>query len=286
MEIDPGDLDIVDGEVIAKGAPDKKLGLGDIAGAATFVEGRADLGPGHGAEAVRHARPGGRAASTIPPHSAISYAACVAEVEVDDETGDIRVTSLSQVYDVGRAINPTLSRGRSRAARSWASGSACSRPATRTTRASSIAAASFGSYLAPAMEDLPGPADDHHREPVGRRPVRRQGDRRDGEQRPAAGDRRRRIYDAVGVWVTELPITPERILRALDAKAAGRAEPRARGQGRALRRRDLPARARRPPTPSSLSVSGGLAVPDVERRGAAWSASPACAYRPSAASRR
>jgi hypothetical protein len=27
------------------------------------------------------------------------------------------------------------------------------------------------------------------------------------------------VYDAVGVWVTELPITPERVLRALEAKA-------------------------------------------------------------------
>ena len=26
------------------------------------------------------------------------------------------------------------------------------------------------------------------------------------------------VFDAVGVWVTELPITPERVLRALDAK--------------------------------------------------------------------
>ena len=29
------------------------------------------------------------------------------------------------------------------------------------------------------------------------------------------------VYDAVGVWVTELPITPERVLRALDARDAG-----------------------------------------------------------------
>jgi hypothetical protein len=28
------------------------------------------------------------------------------------------------------------------------------------------------------------------------------------------------VYDAVGVWVTELPITPEKVLRALDAKRA------------------------------------------------------------------
>jgi hypothetical protein len=27
------------------------------------------------------------------------------------------------------------------------------------------------------------------------------------------------VYDAIGVWITELPITPERVLRALEAKA-------------------------------------------------------------------
>ena len=32
------------------------------------------------------------------------------------------------------------------------------------------------------------------------------------------------VYDAVGVWVTELPITPERVLRALEAKAEPRRE--------------------------------------------------------------
>jgi hypothetical protein len=32
------------------------------------------------------------------------------------------------------------------------------------------------------------------------------------------------VYDAIGVWVTELPITPERVLRALEAKAEPRRE--------------------------------------------------------------
>ena len=47
----------------------------------------------------------------VEPHSAISYAACVADVEVDDETGEVTVLRLIQVYDVGRAINPTLVEG-------------------------------------------------------------------------------------------------------------------------------------------------------------------------------
>ena len=38
------------------------------------------------------------------------------------------------------------------------------------------------------------------------------------------------MFDAVGVWVTELPITPERVLRALEAKAEGKGEPRREGK--------------------------------------------------------
>jgi hypothetical protein len=38
------------------------------------------------------------------------------------------------------------------------------------------------------------------------------------------------VYDAVGVWVTELPITPERVLRALERKASGEGEPRRDGK--------------------------------------------------------
>ena len=38
------------------------------------------------------------------------------------------------------------------------------------------------------------------------------------------------IHDAVGVWVTEFPITPESVLAALDRKHAGEGEPRREGK--------------------------------------------------------
>jgi hypothetical protein len=38
------------------------------------------------------------------------------------------------------------------------------------------------------------------------------------------------VFDAVGVWVTELPITPERVLRALQANAAGAGGPKREGK--------------------------------------------------------
>ena len=90
LEIDPADLEIVDGEVIAKGMPDKKMGVPDVAGAATFVYGELISGEGTALKPYATVDPEDGQV-TIPPHSAISYAACVADVEVDDETGNVRV---------------------------------------------------------------------------------------------------------------------------------------------------------------------------------------------------
>jgi len=111
LEIDPSDLEIVDGEVLAKGAPQKKIAVPDVAAAATWTYG--ELITGTGAQLKDFASIVDPETGEVdsPPHSAISYAACAAEVEVDDETGVVRVTRLVQVYDVGRAINPTLVEG-------------------------------------------------------------------------------------------------------------------------------------------------------------------------------
>ena len=110
LEIDPSDLEIQDGEVIARGAPQKKISVSDVAGAATYNYG--ELISGSSTALKPYAAVDDATGKVdIDPHSAISYAACVADVEVDDETGEVTVTRLVQVYDVGRAINPTLVEG-------------------------------------------------------------------------------------------------------------------------------------------------------------------------------
>ena len=110
LEIDPADLEIADGEVVAKGAPDRKISISDVAAAATWVYGELITGTGAALKPFA-AVDDDTGAVEIEPHSAISYAACVAEVEVDDETGEVTVEKLVQVYDVGRAINPMLVEG-------------------------------------------------------------------------------------------------------------------------------------------------------------------------------
>jgi len=223
LEIDPGDLEIVDGEVLAKGAPQKKIGVPDVAAAATW--GHGELITGTGAQLKPYAAivepETGKV--DLPPHSAISYAACAAEVEVDDETGEVRVTRLVQCYDVGKAINPTLVEGQIEGGAMQGLGLGVLENCYPYYPSVDHRGGEFGSYLAPGMEDLPqidtiiieNPSADG---PYGAKGI---GEMANNSQPPAIAAA---VYDAVGVWVTELPITPERVLRALEAKAEPRRE--------------------------------------------------------------
>jgi CO/xanthine dehydrogenase Mo-binding subunit len=223
MEIDPADLEIVDGEVIAKGAPQTKLSVGDVAAAATW--GHGELITGTGAQLKPYAAiiDPETGEVDLPPHSAISYAACQAEVEVDDETGEVRVVRLQQCYDVGRALNPSSVEGQIEGGAMMGLGLGVLENCYPYYPSVDHRGGAFGSYLAPAMEDMPqletimieNPSVDG---PYGAKGI---GEMANNPQPPAIAAA---VYDAVGVWVTELPITPERVLRALEAKAEPKRE--------------------------------------------------------------
>jgi CO/xanthine dehydrogenase Mo-binding subunit len=224
LEIDPSDLDIVEGEVVAKGAPDRKISIPDVAAAATWTYGELISGSGTALKPFSDVDDGDGSVET-EPHSAISYAACVADVEVDDETGEVVVERLIQVYDVGRAINPTLVEGQIEGGAMMGLGLGLLEQAYPYYPAPDHRGGEFGAYLAPSPEDLPdldnvileNPSVDG---PFGAKAI---GEMANNAQPPAIASA---IHDAVGVWVTEMPATPERVLRALEAKE----EPRRDGK--------------------------------------------------------
>ncbi|MFM7246224.1 MAG: xanthine dehydrogenase family protein molybdopterin-binding subunit [Actinomycetota bacterium] len=228
LEVDAGDLEIADGEVHVKGSPDKKVGMGDIAGFATFVKGELISGQGTALKEYATLDPE-TGAVTVPPHSAISYAACAAEVEVDTETGDVRVLKMSQVYDVGRAINPTLVEGQIEGGAMQGLGLGLLETVYPYYPSPDHRGSGYGSYFVPSMEELPeleciiieNPSADG---PFGAKSI---GEMANNAQPPAIATA---IHDAVGVWVTEMPITPEKVLRALRAKEAGAPESRTDGK--------------------------------------------------------
>jgi CO/xanthine dehydrogenase Mo-binding subunit len=223
LEIDPADLEVVDGEVVAKGAPQKKISVSDVAAAATWTYGELITGTGTQLKPYAAIVDPETGKVDLPPHSAISYAACAAEVEVDDETGDVRVTRLVQCYDVGKAINPTLVEGQIEGGAMQGLGLGVLENCYPYYPSVEHRGGQFGSYLAPGIEDLPkvdtllieNPSADG---PYGAKGI---GEMANNPQPPAIAAA---VYDAIGVWITELPITPERVLRALEAKAEPRRE--------------------------------------------------------------
>ena len=233
LEISADDLEIVDGEVLAKGAPDRKISIPDVAGAATYVYGELITGNGTALKPLAEVDDDDGSV-TVEPHSAISYAACVIDVEVDDETGETTVLKMLQVYDVGRAINPTLVEGQIEGGAMMGLGLGLLESSYPYYPSVEHRGEQFGSYLAPVARGPARVRERDPREPVGRRAVRRQGDRRDGQQRPAAGDRgrdprrRRRVGDRDAGHARA---------RAARARRQARAAPR--GQARDLRRGDL-----------------------------------------------
>ena len=100
MEIDPADLEIVDGVVRPVGSPDRGRSVGDLASELH------DFGSGH--------PPVEGHASTVQTSLAPSTAAHIAHVRLDRQTGEVTVLGFVIAQDVGRALNPALVEGQMR----------------------------------------------------------------------------------------------------------------------------------------------------------------------------
>ena len=91
------DLEIVNGNVQVKGVPEKTISLGEIAGKAMTFGGRYQPVHANGRQAITDRAPG--------------FSCQIAEVEVDEDTGEVRVINLVIIQDVGKAINPLIVEG-------------------------------------------------------------------------------------------------------------------------------------------------------------------------------
>ena len=150
--------------------------------------------------------------------SACSFAVQAIEVEVDTETGVMRILDIVAVDDVGRVLNPQSAEGQIHGAIAQGAGYALHEQlALENGR---ILNGNLADYVIPNSLSIPSPrttiVDGY--EPNG--PYGAKG----ASEAPisaTAGAIANAIYDAVGVRITSLPITPEKILNALRAKGAG-----------------------------------------------------------------
>jgi 4-hydroxybenzoyl-CoA reductase subunit alpha len=163
----------------------------------------------------------------VGPSPAYSYTAAVVEVEVDPETGWLAVPRVWIAHDIGRALNPTLVRGQVEGSVYMGLGealmeeSAFRRLPHKLSQALVHKFPSILEYKSPTSLDMPEIFTDliEHPDPNGPFGAKEVGQ---GPLLPIMPAVANAVYDAVGVRVDQIPVTPERILRALQAKAAGK----------------------------------------------------------------
>jgi 4-hydroxybenzoyl-CoA reductase subunit alpha len=165
--------------------------------------------------------PGKFKGSTIGPSPAYSYSAAVVEVEVNPETGIVVVPRIWIGHDVGQCINPVLALGQIEGSVYMGLGEAMMEEmAYRGNRNMVQKFPSFLEYKSPTTMDMcdvityliedPDPNGPFGAKEAGQ-----------GPQLPVAPAIANAIYDAVGVRIDEVPLTPDKVLKAIRAKAKG-----------------------------------------------------------------
>ncbi len=147
------------------------------------------------------------------PNFAYAYVAQAAEVEVDTETGHVRVIRIVSADDVGKAINPDLVVGQIEGAVVQAHG--YSLIEDYKTKDGRVLTDQLSAYLIPTIWDIPEKVESvlvEVPDPNGPWGARGLGELPFLPVAPAIAAA---IHDATGVWISEFPFTPERVLRAL-----------------------------------------------------------------------
>lgn len=156
--------------------------------------------------------------SGIGPSPAFTYSAAVVDLDADPQTGEVCVNKVWLAHDIGRLLNPVLVRGQMDGNVYMALGEALME--SQTYRKHLLHHPSVLEYKTPLATDMP--AMEHLYvetiDPEGPYGAKEVGQ---GPMLPVVPAVVSAIHDALGVWVDEVPVTPEKILRALDARARG-----------------------------------------------------------------
>jgi len=155
----------------------------------------------------------------ILPIASFPYGTQVCEVEVDAETGAVEIVSFAAVDDVGRAVNPLILHGQTHGGIAQGVGQALLEDAHYDPVSGQLLAASFMDYAVPRADDLPAfkTALNEVPSPTNCLGVRAGGE---GGTTPALAVVVNALVDALadfGVEHLEMPVTPERIWRAMEA---------------------------------------------------------------------
>ncbi len=154
--------------------------------------------------------------ATVGTSPAYSFSTAICELAVDLETGKVDVKKFWDYHDCGTPVNPMSVHGQVEGAIVMTTGEALMEDIVYNEKGE-LLNANLHEYLLMTIKDAPeifsGIVESYEPEgPYGAKEVG------EGATVPILGAVAHAIKDATGVWITDLPITPEKILRALKRK--------------------------------------------------------------------
>jgi CO/xanthine dehydrogenase Mo-binding subunit len=192
--------------------------------------------------------------SGVGPSPAYSYSACVVDLDADSRTGIVHLNKVWIAHDVGRAINPLLVEGQIEGSVYMGLGEALMEE--QAFRKGLHKWPSMLEYKSPTFLDMPDvetfivetvdPEGPYGAKEAGQGPLL-----------PVIPAVNAAVHDALGVWIDETPITPEKIVEALRRK--GKGEPPRYGP-RAFPSIPFPACIHVEPPPKELDLAAPASI--------------------------
>jgi len=211
LEARPDEIELEHGQAFVRGAPARSLSLGDVAAASNPLRFAmpADW-EGPGLEATRY---------FAPPRGTFSNGVHACIVEVDPETGMLRVRRYVVVHDCGRVLNPLILDGQIHGGVAQGLGGAMWEKLVYDAQGQPLAT-TLMDYLLPTSAEVPPLEVEHEETPTPLNPLGVKGAGEAGVI-PVAAAVAQAVEDALqpfGVHITEMPLSPNRV-RQLVAEA-------------------------------------------------------------------
>ncbi|MGA2463493.1 MAG: molybdopterin cofactor-binding domain-containing protein [Thermodesulfobacteriota bacterium] len=196
------DLEIADRWIYVKDNSQKRLSLGEVVNEAQYGKDRYHI----------LGKATFKASNNPPP-----FAATFTEVEVNRETGTVKVLRVVSAHDVGKAINPKLTEGQIEGGIFQGIGYALTEEIHYDSKTGRTLNADFFDYKIPCSQDMPviEPILIETLDPTGPFGAKGVGESSLISVAPSIANA---VYDAIGVRIKSLPITGEKILEALREK--------------------------------------------------------------------
>ncbi len=204
LEANPADLEASGGFIYVRGTPERRVSFSKVAKKAIDVNmGRPVVGE----------------ASYDPPdkmnYETYTFGAQIAEVEVDPDTGQISVLQLTSAHDGGTAINPMAVEGQLEGSMHMAVGFTLTEDLVWGD--GTALNPSLASYAIPSPFEMPNTQIVHvpSWDPEGPFGAKEAGEGTIGPTAPAIANA---VFNAAGIRMTSLPLTAEKVLKALEEK--------------------------------------------------------------------